>query len=159
MNKYSFHEIKLGDIYEHVNGGLWLVTSVIEVMEIYRSIRVNDSEIQNHKVGDIAQLWREDQSSLFNPLQFRGQWNETEVKRPSPGQQVIVARPNKYSTRIDFLIATFHEKVPGGKTYGKSYAPRITYDDYWSLPAIVVLQDCPYWAEIPNFSMSFDELV
>ena len=82
-------------------------------------------------------------------IEYEGHWIKTKEQRPEPGQEVIVARPNQYSGKTDFLIARFHAKSPGGTTYGKSYAPKVLFDDYWSLPAIVPLDNCPYWTHVP----------
>jgi len=57
MKNYSFYDLKKGDIYEHYSGGLWIVGFINDHLKVYESSRVNDSEIQTHKIEDIKQAW------------------------------------------------------------------------------------------------------
>ena len=57
MKNYSFNDLKKGDIYEHFGGGIWMVVFVNRHLKCYQSMRVNDSEIQTHRVGDVKQVW------------------------------------------------------------------------------------------------------
>ena len=65
-------------------------------------------------------------------------------------KKVIVARPNKYSGKIDILMAYHHKAEADGQTYGRLGQGGITYKDHWSLPAIVPHEDITHWMPLPE---------
>ena len=81
-------------------------------------------------------------------------WISVEENRPEYGQSVLVCRPNKYSGKTDILIAKYHKAKEEGTEYGSGNGMGggycRTFKDYWSLPAIVVLNSITFWMPLPE---------
>ena len=57
MKHYSFYDLKKGDIYEHIDGSLWIIGFIDDNLKCYASTRVNDVQIQRHRIEHIKQVW------------------------------------------------------------------------------------------------------
>ncbi len=80
------------------------------------------------------------------------QWISIEERLPDFEIDVLVQRPNKYSGKVDILIAYLQEPNPIGQRYGRLGAPDsgITFDAYWVLPAISLLKNITHWRPLPK---------
>ncbi len=81
------------------------------------------------------------------------EWISIKDKLPEYNKKVLVCRPNQYSGNIDILIATLHQKVEQGRSYGMSDmrgSYKNTYNDYWSFPSIQLLNHITYWMPLPE---------
>lgn len=82
------------------------------------------------------------------------EWINCNEQKPEYEKNVIVCRPNKYSGKNDILIAKLHPASEHGTEYGRGNGMgggyESTYDDYWSLPAIVLYDTITHWMPLPK---------
>lgn len=83
---------------------------------------------------------------------FSQKWIPVEEELPEYEQSVLVKRPNRYSGKTDILMAILHKAKEEGTEYGGGYGMgcvyQKTFKDYWSLPAIVLLETITHWRPI-----------
>lgn len=79
-------------------------------------------------------------------------WISIKDKLPELETDVLVARPNQYSKKIDRIIACLFDSGPEGRTWGHVYdVPRKRLSGfYWSLPAVCPLDHITHWMPLPE---------
>lgn len=84
-------------------------------------------------------------------------WNDREeyipLSRAKPPYEkpVLVKRYNQFSNKTDILIGHLHKAEVSGRSYGKLGLGGLTYDDYWSLPSVQLLDHVSEWMFIPGY--------
>jgi len=71
---------------------------------------------------------------------------------PPYGVEVVCARPNKYSGKVDVIHGYLHKAEECGRTYGSlsDFPRRVTHGDYWSFPAVAPLSAVTHWQHKPS---------
>ena len=96
--------------------------------------------------------------SELKTLESKGEvseWISIKDKLPKYNANVLVCRPNEYSGNTDILIAKLRKAnemigTEYGRGDGMGGGYRKTYKDYWSLPAILLLDTITHWMPLPK---------
>lgn len=78
------------------------------------------------------------------------QWIPVNDFLPPLETQCIVARPNKYSGKVDVLMGYLHDSGEKGRSYGHMYDSKWLYGYYWSFPAVAPLEAVTHWMPLPE---------
>lgn len=78
------------------------------------------------------------------------EWIKITDGLPELETRVIVARPNEFSGKVDILMAYLHDSGETGRSCGKQYNQDWLYGKYWSLPAVIKLEEITHWMPLPE---------